>query len=70
MKERGVEVRQIIYPNHILPHYVASGASCPVAEHVVERGLHLPTWGGLTRDDVRYVCESLAACLAATPVTR
>jgi perosamine synthetase len=70
MKERGVEVRQVIYPNHILPHYVNSGTSCPVAERVVERGLHLPTWAGLTRDDVRYVCESLAACLAEAPVSQ
>jgi perosamine synthetase len=63
MKARGVEVRQIIYPNHVLPPYVGSGASCPVAERVVERGLHLPTWAGLTKDDVRTVCHALAACL-------
>ena len=63
MKARGVEVRQIIYPNHVLPPYASSGASCPVAERVVERGLHLPTWAGLTKDDVRTVCHSLAACL-------
>jgi perosamine synthetase len=63
MKARGVEVRQIIYPNHVLPPYVGAGASCPVAERVVERGLHLPTWAGLTKDDVRTVCHSLAACL-------
>jgi perosamine synthetase len=68
MKERGVEVRQIIYPNHVLPPYVASGASCPVAERIVDRGLHLPTWGGLTRDDVAYVSQSLAECLTAAPV--
>jgi perosamine synthetase len=64
MKERGVEVRQIIYPNHILPPYLGSNAVCPVAERVVERGLHLPTWAGLTREDVSHVCESLAKCLA------
>jgi perosamine synthetase len=68
MKERGVELRQIIYPNHVLPPYAHSGAVCPVAERVVERGLHLPTWAGLTRDDVSYVCQSLAECLAAAPV--
>jgi perosamine synthetase len=64
MKERGVEVRQIVYPNHVLPPYLGAGATCPVAEHVVERGLHLPTWAGLTREDVSHVCESLAQCLA------
>ncbi len=70
MRERGVEVRQIVYPNHILPPYAGSGASCPVAERVVERGLHLPTWGGLTRDQVAHVCHSLAECLATAAVAR
>jgi len=68
LKERGVEARQIVYPIHELPPYLGSGASCPVAERVVERGLHLPTWGGLTRDDVRYVSESLAECLAGVAI--
>jgi perosamine synthetase len=70
MKERGVEVRQIVYPTHVLPPYVDSGAVCPVAERVVEHGLHLPTWGGLTRDDVRHICHSLAEVLAAVPAGR
>jgi len=70
MKERAVEVRQIVYPTHVLPPYVGAGALCPVSERVVERGLHLPTWGGLTRDDVRYVARSLAECLAAAPARR
>jgi perosamine synthetase len=70
MREKGVEVRQIVYPNHVLPPYVESGASCPIAERVVERGLHLPTWAGLTHDQVKQVCHSLADCLAAAPVGR
>jgi perosamine synthetase len=65
LKEKGIEGRQIVYPIHELPPYVDAGAVCPIAEQIVERGLHLPTWGGLTREDVQYVCESLAECLAA-----
>ena len=65
LKERGVEARQIVYPIHELPPYAGMGAVCPVASQIVERGLHLPTWAGLTRDDVRRVSLGLAECLAA-----
>ena len=68
LKERGVEARQIIYPIHQLPPYSGSEACCPVAERIVERGLHLPTWGGLTRDDVRYVSDCLAESLASAAI--
>jgi perosamine synthetase len=71
LKERGVEGRQIVYPIHQLPPYQdpARAARFPVADRVVHRGLHLPTWAGLTRADVEYVCESLADCLSAINVS-
>ena len=62
---RGVEGRQIIYPIHELPPY-QSGAHddrFPVATRTVDRGLHLPTWAGLTRDQVRYICDSVIDCI-------
>jgi perosamine synthetase len=68
LKERGVEARQIVYPIHQLPPYVDSGASCPVADRVVDRGLHLPTWAGLARDDIRRVCDSLAEALSSQTI--
>jgi len=34
-----------------------------VAERLARRGINLPTWAGLTRDDVRYICDSLRECL-------
>jgi perosamine synthetase len=65
LKARGVEGRQIVYPITQLPPYqqAAAGRQFPVADRIVERGIHLPTWSGLTRDDVRYVCECLEECL-------
>ena len=65
LKARGIEGRQIIYPIHQLPPYhdPAHDGRFPVADRTVERGLHLPTWSGLTRQEVRHVCSSLVECL-------
>jgi dTDP-4-amino-4,6-dideoxygalactose transaminase len=64
---RGVEGRQIIYPITQLPLYddPACAGRFPVADRTVDRGLHLPTWSGLTREQVRHVCHSLVECLDA-----
>jgi perosamine synthetase len=63
---RGVETRPIFYPVHLLPPYrEAAGGGFPVAESLSRRGLSLPTWAGLSFDDVRYVCQSLRECLSS-----
>jgi perosamine synthetase len=66
LKARGVEGRQIVYPITQLPPFEESvrGRRFPVADRVVDRGIHLPTWSGLTREQVRHVCASLLECLA------
>jgi len=49
-----------------MPPYAGSPADAfPVAEDLAARGLCLPTWNGLTDDDVDRVSERLAAALAA-----
>jgi len=62
--ERGIETRPIFYPVHILPPYEQwSATSFPIAERIARRGISLPSWGGLTRDDVDHVCSQLLECL-------
>jgi perosamine synthetase len=65
LKAHGVEGRQIIYPITQLPPYCdhAQQGHFSVADRTVDRGIHLPTWAGLSRDDVRYVCDHLKECL-------
>jgi perosamine synthetase len=72
LKDRGVEARQIIYPITQLPPYQdASREHCfPVADRVVDRGIQLPTWCGLTRDDVNYVCQCLTDLLRSAKSDR
>lgn len=64
MSELGVETRPVFYPAHSMPPYADSvkGENFPVAERLSRNGISLPTWGGLTEEDVRYVCESLQSC--------
>jgi perosamine synthetase len=63
---RGIETRPVFYPIHTLPPYreTAGGASFPIAERIARRGINLPTWAGLTREDVGAVSASLRECLA------
>jgi perosamine synthetase len=60
----GIETRPVVHPLHTLPPYLnaAPGESFPVAERIARCGLNLPTWAGLTREQVRYVCDSLLEC--------
>lgn len=66
LQEDGVETRPVFYPVHALPPYreASRGEEFPVAESLSRRGVSLPTWAGLSRDDLSYVCERLRARLS------
>jgi perosamine synthetase len=68
LRERGIETRPVVYPLHTLPPYRnATQPDCfPVAEHIARSGINLPTWAGLTREDVHHVCDNLLACYVPT----
>jgi perosamine synthetase len=65
LKERGIETRPTFYPNHKLPPYLSANKklSLPVAERIAARGITLPTWDGLTKNDVKFISETLLKCL-------
>lgn len=66
LQERGIDARRLYYPMHQLPIYEAAtkGVQYPIADFLSARGVCLPTWSGLSRDAVRYVCDELKACAA------
>jgi perosamine synthetase len=66
LHDAGIETRPVFYPVHSLPPYreASRGEEFPVAEALARRGLSLPTWAGLSHDDLSYVCERLRACLS------
>jgi perosamine synthetase len=68
LAERRIETRPIVFPMHVLPPYrdSATGQRFPVADHLAQNGINLPTWAGLQREDVTYVCENLLEALEVT----
>lgn len=64
LQANGVDARRLYYPMHQQPIYEESarGRKYPVADYLAARGVCLPTWSGLKREDVHYVCEQLRGC--------
>jgi len=66
MKERGIEPRSMFYPLHRQPCYADLGYTDNDFEQSVacfKRGICLPTWVGLTEEQVRYVSQTLKDAL-------
>jgi perosamine synthetase len=62
--ERGIDTRPFFVPLHLLPPYMngkAGRGDFPVSEMLGECGLNLPTFSGMTDDQVAYVCAAIAA---------
>jgi perosamine synthetase len=64
--EQKIETRPVFYPMHTLPPYLQTHESShyPFADHISQFGLSLPTWAGLTYEDVYYVCDKLSEYLS------
>lgn len=59
--KHGIDTRPVYYPLHSLPPYLKTDSDAfPVAERVSQRGINLPTWAGMKREDVRYVCRKIS----------
>jgi perosamine synthetase len=59
LAQRGVETRPVFYPIHTMPMYAARFQRHPVAEDLGWRGINLPSWPGLSDEEVRYVCAAI-----------
>lgn len=51
----GVETRPLFYPVHTMPVFKTDEAF-PIAENLSRRGLNLPSFPTLTREQVRFIC--------------
>lgn len=66
MKEQGVEPRSVFYPMHKQPcfsKYKYDNAKFVNSNKCYETGICLPTWIGLSDDDIDYVSECLISAL-------
>ena len=69
MKERGIEPRSMFYPLHRQPCYAELGYKDESFENAVrcfDEGICLPTWVGLSPEQIRYVAETLKEALVKT----
>jgi perosamine synthetase len=60
LREHGIETRPLFYPAHMMPMYATQQANYPVAEDLARRGINLPSWPGLTADQVQTIVSSIA----------
>jgi len=57
LEENGIETRPLFYPVHTMPMYASKYQKHAVAENLGWRGINLPSWPGLTREQIRYICN-------------
>ncbi len=61
LKEKGIDSRPYFYPVSDMPMYTQT--STPITHKVTQRGLNLPSYFDLTREEVVYICDELKKLL-------
>jgi perosamine synthetase len=63
LKARGVDTRPFFYPLHLQPilkkYAWGKQPDLPVTERLARQGIYLPSYIGITNDDIEYVVEQL-----------
>jgi perosamine synthetase len=59
LEQNGIETRPLFYPVHTMPMYGKTYTAFPVAEDLGWRGLNLPSYPGLTDEDVTFICDAI-----------
>ncbi|WP_266362897.1 DegT/DnrJ/EryC1/StrS family aminotransferase [Tellurirhabdus rosea] len=59
LQRHGIETRPLFYPVHTMPMYAQRYARHQVAEDLGWRGMNLPSYPGLSQEDVQYICEAI-----------
>ncbi len=65
LKKSGVENRPLFYPAHTMPVF-RSTEKFPVAEELSRRGMNLPSYPGLSRENVKYICDVIKLTINKT----
>ena len=65
----GIETRPLFYPVHTMPMYAARYQRHPVAENLAWRGINLPSWPGLTSEQMQVITGSVRDFFAKRPVS-
>lgn len=54
-----IETRPVFYPVHTMPMYSSEYQRHPVSEDIAWRGINLPSWPGLSREQVRFISDKI-----------
>ncbi|MCK4792769.1 MAG: DegT/DnrJ/EryC1/StrS aminotransferase family protein [Desulfobacteraceae bacterium] len=60
LSNSGIETRPVFYPAHTMPMYSQKFQRHPVAEKIGWRGINLPSWPGLERDQIQFICQEIS----------
>jgi perosamine synthetase len=59
LDQNGIETRPLFYPIHTMPMYSQKFQRHPVAEDLGWRGINLPSYPDLEREDISFICAML-----------
>lgn len=57
LEKEGVETRPLFFPVHTMPMYSIQYQRHPIAENLGWRGINLPSYPGLTDDEIDFICN-------------
>jgi perosamine synthetase len=60
LAREGIETRPVFFPVHTMPMYASRFQRHPVAEDIGWRGINLPSWPGLSEQNVDEICAIIA----------
>ena len=59
LAKAGIETRPMFYPIHTMQMYSQKFQRHPVAEDLGCRGINIPSWPGLTKYNIEFICETI-----------
>lgn len=60
LAEKSIETRPAFHPVHTMPMYI-DRKSYPVAKDLGKRGINLPSYPDLTKDDIKFITSTIAS---------
>ena len=63
LRKANIETRPTFYPVHTMPMYAAKFERHQVAENIALRGINLPSYPGLTKEQIKYITDTIKQSL-------
>lgn len=64
LEQKGIEMRPVFYPMHIMPPFLDASKRFPVAERLSSRGVNLPSHALMDDEKIEYVVHCLKQTIA------